>query len=287
MIVAGVIGKPAEEQIAALKNLAPNFHFGIDLARLLTPPTTEDLRIHSRFACQGTRRTCDIGMAGLSQLLKNAADAIKRDVLLSLVTHTNENIRGAAIQLIVQADDVSLGAAFVDSGWSHIKGQSSQEASTGSYLIAKYGTHLEFDVARKRITPQGLAILVEKRGMRDDEIHVLFAYTAELLDEKVSEKESNATAMAVRSTRRMPGGKWFFSMMGHHREVAPRGYRRKTGRFLRHFSSGRCYGGDHGAAPRRRRGNMDPCEKRTPARVDQYRRLQLPSIPWSRSRENR
>ena len=188
MIVAGVIGKPAEEQIAALKNLAPNFHFGIDLARLLTPPTTEDLRSILDLLAKEHDEHAISGWLGYLNCLKMPPMPSNADVLLSLVTHTNENIRGAAIQLIVQADDVSLGAAFVDSGWSHIKGQSSQEAIYGSYLIAKYGTHLEFDVARKRITPQGLAILVEKRGMRDDEIHVLFAYTAELLDEKVSEK---------------------------------------------------------------------------------------------------
>ena len=125
-------------------------------------------------------------------------------VLLALAKHKNEQIRAAAIRILVSTQDTTLGTAFVDSGWSHYKGQNGEEAINGTYLIATYGGHLEFEIARSRIAPQGLAILVEKRGMRDDEVRALFEYAIQLLDEKVSERKVERYGYALGFNVREP-----------------------------------------------------------------------------------
>ncbi len=189
MIVAGLIGRPAADQIAALKKLAPNFTFGTDLAGLLTPPTTEDVEGVFDLLHVETDENAISGWLGYLNNVKLPLMPSNAGILLSLVKHANEHLRGAAAELIAATQDTTLGTAFVDSGWAHSKGQATKEALSGSYLIARYGDHLAFNVARSRIAPQVLALLVELRGMREDEVRALFEYAIHLLDDKVSERK--------------------------------------------------------------------------------------------------
>lgn len=189
LVVAGLIGKPATIQLETLVRLLPSFHFSVALAEFLTRPELADIEfVLARIGAASDVHEISSWIGYLNAIAHTPYPANAAQVLLPLTASDNKDIRGAAIQLILNSRDPVLGKAFVDSGWSHQKGQEGTEALCGTYLIVQCGGHFAFSEARKRIVPQALSQLVERRGLKEDEVRAAFAFIDELLDEKINNR---------------------------------------------------------------------------------------------------
>lgn len=195
LAVAGLIGQPASVQIDTLRSLLPSFRFSRDLARFLASPSTDDLRrIFDWLAVERDEHVLSSWLGYLNEVAREPFPEEAR-ILLTLARHENDGVRGAVFQLLERAGK-EFGKLFVDSGWTHEKGQKPPDAICGTYLLAKYGGELPFEAIRSRILPQALAFLVETRGCREPEVRALFDYVNELLDEEITGKRKSRSAYA-------------------------------------------------------------------------------------------
>jgi hypothetical protein len=194
MVVGGSIGATAAQQIEQLEAILPDFSFSVALARLMTPLETPDLvNIFRMLATEKDERAIIswlgyMGAAGFKELPPEAS------ILVDLTAHADKKVRIEALALILNAKDEKLGKAFADRSWKYEQGQESGEAIQGTYLLARCGTHLEFEDIRARILPQALPYAVEARGCRNEELQLLTRHIHELLDEEIDGPRKSRSA---------------------------------------------------------------------------------------------
>lgn len=187
MMVAGVIGEDATRQIELLVKLLPTFAFPTDLARFLSVPSLGDVKhVLNRLKGAGDERELLSWLGYLTEVARGPWPA-NAGVLAELAIHSSASVREAAISAMLVAGDSDVGRAFADSSWRHREGQDRIEAIGGTYLLAEFGGHCDFASISKRIVPQALPLLAEKRGNQEHELGLAFAYVEGLLDAEIQE----------------------------------------------------------------------------------------------------
>lgn len=122
MVVAGIIGTSAAEQIEALARLLPSFLFSRPLARMLSPPAPPDLNaVFGRLSAAADAADEDAisGWLGYLREVGLSSEPAGAAILLQLARHPNKGIRGQAMSVLLISRDEVLCRAFVDGGWFH------------------------------------------------------------------------------------------------------------------------------------------------------------------------
>lgn len=170
--VMAVLDKGPREQLAAIEASGGPLGVSIGVVDLMERLGDDELRI----VCERLRSS-DRGVVLSWLSFLNAVDFApplpqEADILLDLAKQEDDEVRTAAIRAILTSEDDRLGKAFFASSWAYTEG-TGNDAIPATYLLIEYGADAPFADMRTRIVPQALAYLVEKRGLKNEEVEYL------------------------------------------------------------------------------------------------------------------
>jgi hypothetical protein len=184
--VMAVLDKGPREQLAAIEASEGPLGVSIGVVDLMERLGDDELRI----VCERLRSS-DRGVVLSWLRFLNAVDFApplpqEADILLDLAKQEDDEVRTAAIRAILTSQDDRLGKAFFASPWAYTEGGKGNDAIPATYLLIEYGAQAPFADMRKRIVPQALAYLVEKRGLQSDEVEFLREVTRKTFGDHAS-----------------------------------------------------------------------------------------------------
>lgn len=190
--VMAVLDKEPREQLAAIEKSEGPLGVSIGVVDLMERLGDDELRI----VCDRLK-SADRGVILSWLSFLNAVDFAapvpqEADILLDLAKHEDDEVRTAAIRAILTSEDDRLGKAFFGSGWAYAEDRGN-DAIPATYLLIEYGADATFADMAKRIVPQALAYLVEKRGLNSEEVEFL--------------RQTTRTSFADHATGRVKGGR--------------------------------------------------------------------------------
>jgi hypothetical protein len=134
--------------------------------------------------------------------------AADRARIVRLAGSADEGVRGVSMRLACQLNDLSLGRDIVARGQSYRSNNPDWEQIWGTETLRQFGDGVPFDLLLQRLDPFSAGFALERRGLKDDEIHLY----AKVLDEgwrrimgaSAPELRLGLPAIRARSQERLP-----------------------------------------------------------------------------------